>query len=519
MPLHESEILKPKDPSLTDDNEWPEFLLTNAEVYDAKTGDLVSLIHADEHAPVSVRGKLETPHVSQAHLLLKPGYQRTTSLEVTDVNRYSYGIYDDKEIAIWATGLAGHFKIQPSRAYRHIFKEMVQAIRALYFITDMHCGQAGKPKKRGEMAPSPQKIFSEYSREAFECANTEDAAKIIYKHRKFLFTCMVLGKENVNWKQTPFYIHMVEKFPTDFEAAQPPNRRRKRKRMARPKEDFTNPQQSGLSYVNVDMKDGNLASNVSRDSSQTPIPRRRGRPPKAGKPPTPAHTPLQQTKAIKSDIENSGEDSESIIDRRMAYKGKGKGKSTSALRPKTITDIPQRDASDEDNEVSESPLPILKRKNTDVLERQPPKRVQRNSAPPEFDEDEAIDMPFDNDDAETADGPALAPEANHKTELPLRWKSDTQAVEGSSRPPFMITTERMPSSEPQGPGDVWVCTYDGCLRKVYGASKEPGKGLVQEHLKMHSQEGEDRVELVRKEGELADGLPVRYECVALSEVQ
>ena len=506
MPTHESDILKPRDPTLIDDNDWPEFLLTNAEVYDPQTGDFTSLLHADEHAPVSITGKLENVDKSQAHLLLKPSYHRATALELTSVNRYSYGIYDDGEIDIWAAGLAGYFKIRPSRAYKPTYQEMLEAVKVLYFIADMHRGQSGRPKKTGKMAPSPQRLFSEYSLEAINCADAEDAANLIYKHRQFLFTCMALGKENINWERTPFYNHMAEKFPAGFEAAQPNNRRLKRKRNAMLKENSIEAER--LLSIDREMTDANSRSAISGDPEPTPVPKRRGRPPKNKTLATQSALPLQQTTPVENETNNTDEDSDTPIHQKRAQKGRGKGKSKSALRPKTITIIPQTNGLDEDD-ASESPVPLPKRKNVELLERQSPKRVLRNNPPPEFDEDEAIDMPSDDDDVEMLDADQDAFEASKSAALPLRWKNDSLIESSSSRPPFNLIAEDMPSSIPQGPGDVWTCTYVGCLRKVYGASKEPGKGLVEEHLKMHSEEGEERVELVKREGELAANLPVR----------
>ncbi|KAL9079567.1 MAG: hypothetical protein Q9157_001564 [Trypethelium eluteriae] len=500
MPPNESDILKPKDPTITNDNDWPEFLLTNAEVHHGQTGELVPLLHADEHAPVNITGKLEGVDKSQLHLLLKPSYTRAVPLEIKNVDRYSYGIYDDGAIDIWAAGLAGYFKIRPSRAYKPIYQEMIEAVKILYFIADMHRGQSGRAKKKEKMAPSPKKIFTEYCHATVNCADAEDAANAIYKHRHWLFTCMALGKEDIDWERTLFYKHMAERFPAGFEAAQPRNRRLKRKRNAKLKEDSVEAER--LSSIDRDTENETKMADPA-------VPARRERPLRNGRLPGQSATPLQQVKSTESDIDDSGGDSDVPIDRRTAQKGKGKGKSTSALRPKTTTVNPLRE--DSDDEVSESPMHLPKRKNPEVLERQPPKRLLRNNPQLGFDEDEAIDMPSDDDDVEMADPNQASFEANKSAALPLRWKSDPLAGGGPTRPPFTIVTEQRPSMIAQGPGDVWTCTYDGCLRKVYGASKEPGKSLIEEHLKVHSEEGEERVELVKKEGELAAGLPVGYE--------
>ena len=54
----ETEILRPRDPSLTDSNDWPDFQLTDVEVFDPRTELLSSLILADDTRPVCVTGRL-----------------------------------------------------------------------------------------------------------------------------------------------------------------------------------------------------------------------------------------------------------------------------------------------------------------------------------------------------------------------------------------------------------------------------------------------------------------------------
>ena len=63
--LHESHILNPRDPKIDDEDEWPQYTLTNAQVYnpaiDSYPTDesITSLILATESFPLSVVGKLD----------------------------------------------------------------------------------------------------------------------------------------------------------------------------------------------------------------------------------------------------------------------------------------------------------------------------------------------------------------------------------------------------------------------------------------------------------------------------
>lgn len=68
MAISESRVLKPRDPSIADKDEWPQFKLTNVDIYNADETALVSLLKADERLPVTVVGTLEALEEDQAHL-------------------------------------------------------------------------------------------------------------------------------------------------------------------------------------------------------------------------------------------------------------------------------------------------------------------------------------------------------------------------------------------------------------------------------------------------------------------
>ena len=73
------------------------------------------------------------------------------------MTRYSYAELEDGDIAIWAAGKAGWFELRPSPQYAQIFETVEEAVRLLYFVTDIHDG-----RKKGS-GPSPQLIFQEVS--------------------------------------------------------------------------------------------------------------------------------------------------------------------------------------------------------------------------------------------------------------------------------------------------------------------------------------------------------------------
>ena len=65
----------------------------------------------------------------------------------------------------------------------------------------------------------------------------------------------------------------------------------------------------------------------------------------------------------------------------------------------------------------------------------------------------------------------------------------------------------LPAAGPQGPGDLWTCTFEGCLHRVHEASKSDGKARVVEHFKAHATQAQEKIDLALNESR--PYLPVR----------
>ena len=59
----------------------------------------------------------------------------------------------------------------------------------------------------------------------------------------------------------------------------------------------------------------------------------------------------------------------------------------------------------------------------------------------------------------------------------------------------ILVSYALPSTEPQGPGDIWTCTFEGCLKRVHAASSDDGKAEIQEHFKYHTTSAEEKIRL------------------------
>lgn len=173
MSAREDTVLPPIDPSITDENDWPDFDLVDVKVLRPGKMLYANLLDATEQNPVQVIGCLELRE-DQTHLrklLLHgsaacrtaPCVDRLVNLSsniqlfwcivldpataskrviIDDVTHYAYGQTEDRSIELWVAGKAGWYNISPAKGYVPTFNRMVQAVDMLYFLTDQH--QHGK---------------------------------------------------------------------------------------------------------------------------------------------------------------------------------------------------------------------------------------------------------------------------------------------------------------------------------------------------------------------------------------
>ena len=57
----------------------------------------------------------------------------------------------------------------------------------------------------------------------------------------------------------------------------------------------------------------------------------------------------------------------------------------------------------------------------------------------------------------------------------------------------------LPSTEPQGPGDLWTCTFESCFHRVHEASKLDGKARIMEHFDTHATQAREKIDLALNE--------------------
>ena len=62
-----------------------------------------------------------------------------------------------------------------------------------------------------------------------------------------------------------------------------------------------------------------------------------------------------------------------------------------------------------------------------------------------------------------------------------------------------VVEYNLPSTKPQGPGDLWTCTFEGCFYRVHEASTAEGKTRTREHFKTHASQAQEKIDLVLNE--------------------
>lgn len=177
--VHESDILKPRDPSL-DQNDCAEFVLNNAYVTYESNHKPASVLLAFPDTPLRVQGRLAAPSREHSHfrmscpststtrriltklaVLEKPF--RSVDIYIHNVTQYSYAEMDDQTYNIWALGEAGWFEIQPGARYEGVYADMIEAVGLLYFVADIY--EESEPRKKGG-GPSAALLYQEVSRSA-----------------------------------------------------------------------------------------------------------------------------------------------------------------------------------------------------------------------------------------------------------------------------------------------------------------------------------------------------------------
>jgi hypothetical protein len=211
MTAREETVLPPIDPSITDENDWWEFELTDVKVLRPGKMLYANVLDASDDNPVQVIGCLELKK-NQAHLALDPD-STSNRIIIDDVTHYAYGQTEDRSVEIWVAGKAGWYLISPAKGYLPTFNRMVRAVDMLYFLIDRH--KQGKK----QINPTFKNLCRQYTFHTHgDCETWEQSAEAFTEHAPFLLRCMIEEDEyeNVVWKQTNVFVHFRRQFPVSL---------------------------------------------------------------------------------------------------------------------------------------------------------------------------------------------------------------------------------------------------------------------------------------------------------------
>ncbi|KAH0381721.1 hypothetical protein KCU92_g6836, partial [Aureobasidium melanogenum] len=464
---NETSILRPRDPSQLNSDDWPEFELKQAFVFDPEdpTRAPVSLLHAGHYRPLSITGKLEPPNSRNIDSWLDKSVHRALHIELTDIKEFSYGEYGDGSLDIWAAGKAGWFTIKPSRAYREMYSDMTQALKLLYFMADSY-----KALRKYADLPAPY-FFRKCSEAALEGSkNVTDVAEMFTKHRHFLIASMLTNKEGLQWHRVPLYTWFQVTFPDDFLLVQsrikPPRSKSSSQKSGTQspapstassrRKKATAKQRSATPKSTISIRSGRSTRSTRSQSTVTveSLSMELDKTPEVEQIPEVMSTTNQAESHVDQDISSSSDE----IPRTG---GKGKGKS--ALRPR-----PSKFATRASNASMESPS-ALQNKTASILPESEPEAM-------------SIDSP--SNDTESSDK-----QTEDTAEDSDNDGNKTETREASL--PFRL-------QDAANNGDVWHCPVDGCMHKTYAASEPSSQILIKRHSQTHDFDHDERVQLVRR---------------------
>ena len=110
-----------------------------------------------------------------------------------------------------------------------------------------------------------------------------------------------------------------------------------------------------------------------------------------------------------------------------------------------------------------------------------------------------------------ADGPPITTITNGEhldlITNPPGQAGDHDLHDRSSPPRFLpqkylelsVAEYEIPSTEPQGPGGLWRCIFEGCHARVHQAGTASGQERVKDHLKTHITNTKEKIDLVLDE--------------------
>ncbi|MCJ1480217.1 hypothetical protein MMC06_000371 [Schaereria dolodes] len=445
--MRETEVLEPLAPTIRDETDsWPEFSLKHTRVLSQSTGKIVSLLEANRDHLVRVEGDLDEVDEDQRKLLRIPNH-RNRSIILEDVAIYSFSQFDDGTFGFWAGGKAGWFEVkQPLKSFQNAYEGMNEATKMFYFLADK-CKNSRKSFLKAtpkEVDIHVKQLFNAYFTNA-NCAESSfyKVQRGFYHHRLFLIKSMLEGQEGVDWNSSSIFHHLKRVFPVEFTSCETV---------------VSKAHVIGVDKAAASLTESSQPSEVRQSSNENIVP---------------SSTKLSKTeKAQMAATQEQESDRESLEeDSKDRYGSINPRKRKSNLRPKSNKSAKKgtgrREPVRSDQKEQQSNVNGAHNSQTPTAE----SSIEENSTP----QSDVLSAP-------------------HVTPLVLTGqKNSLRKKEGA--PQMTFVQEPLPSYYvPRGPGDTWICPYDGCNQRVYQAKEAYAVQMIKNHFaKIHAGKAEDLI--------------------------
>ncbi|PNY24969.1 Uncharacterized protein TCAP_05090 [Tolypocladium capitatum] len=188
-------------------DDWPIFELRDAFVLNQDGETLENALHVGIRGPYIVRGILiiDDP-LQRSHLLMR--VRASTPLEIRKCVAFSIGESPDGSPLIWLSGNGGWYEINPSPAYRPIYKKMCEATTLYYNLVDIYNSRRlpKKPKKsRSGWMGELSEIFLRYAARVGDGCTFDEVTERCNEHAGFFISQFAQQDTLLDWQSTAFY--------------------------------------------------------------------------------------------------------------------------------------------------------------------------------------------------------------------------------------------------------------------------------------------------------------------------
>ncbi|KAL6721571.1 hypothetical protein ACLMJK_000675 [Lecanora helva] len=461
MSVREDAVLQPLKASIKNPDDWPEFGLNHINITSLKTGRNVSLLSAHKDHPLRVVGRLGLIDDDLIDLVRDKSNQKSL-IEIDHVTTYAFAKYADGTYGFWAAGKAGWFELKSATAsFKTTYDKMNEAAWIFYMLADRERRAHRKARllNEKELKKYVKKVFQAYfsqRKDPTHPADVDEARAMFHEHREFLMTSMLEGQDGINWLDAPMLAYFRSEYPDEYAAIE--NRVTTSSAVSLARSEAKDSRQSSRKRKSKSPHDNSEAKKKSRRKAAQQAESRIQKLPKGLLPETP------QAKEVPDNTSSADEDEDNLnlVGRKqksILQPSGGKYSKKAAARQKGL----QRETGNEDDDgnncsqMAESPITVLRSgRQLEALTNPPASHSSPESTPP--------------------------PKAMPRKYLELQ-----------------VVEYELPSTLPQGPGELWTCTFDGCSHRVHEASSLEGKRRVQDHFKSHASQAQEKIDLVLTE--------------------